>query len=171
MAVLQPPKSILAKPVECMVVEPTTHALQLFIREDPVKLGDYPHPCSVDIRLPAWDYQPVVAIALLVCVARRWRLICQTWINPARLEGIRILGNLTKEGRIYVHIVTDRVRRTIRVPNVVKRDASRLRKTLSARPCNWSDESFEEARQQIDTLYPTPARLWRACVTDSRFAS
>jgi hypothetical protein len=164
------PQSILAKPVECMVVRPTAHALQVFIREDPVRLGDYPRPCSVDIRLPSWDCQPVIAVALLVSVARRWRLTCQTWINPARLEGIRVLNNLSNEGRIYVHIVTNHVARMIRAPNVVKRDAKRLLAQLSMRERHWSGEAFDEACRQIDTLYPTPARLWHACLADRRYA-
>jgi hypothetical protein len=171
MAVPKPPRSLLAKSVECMVVKPTTHALQIFIREDPMRLGDYPYPCSVDSRLRWWDYQTVIAVALLVCVARRWRLTCQTWINPAQFEGVRILSNLSNEKRIYVHIVTDRIERTIRAPNLVKRDASHLLKKFSAHPRDWSNEDFEEARRQIDALYPTPAKLWSACVSDSRFPS
>jgi len=168
MRVLQAPKSILTKAAGWMVLQPTTHALQVFIKEDRANLRNYPHPCSVDVRLPSWDMSPIVVVALLVNMARRERLTFQTWVNLGTARGIQVLSSLSKDARIYVHVVTDHVDRTIRAPNLVKRHAATLIKQVSARRRNWDEDDFAQACQQLSAFYPTTLRLWRACVRDRR---
>ena len=58
MPAVEAPKSLLSKAAGWVLVEPGAYELQVFIREDRVNMGSYPHPCSVDIRLPTWDMPP-----------------------------------------------------------------------------------------------------------------
>lgn len=168
MQVLEAPPSLFSKAPGSLVLKPTAQALQVFIKEARANLRDYPQSCALNIRLPSWDMPPVIAIALLVSVARRDRFTFQSWINVKTPHGVQTLGNLANEGRVYVHLVTDRVERTIRAPNVVKRHAASLLKRIPVDGARWSDKQFAEACRQLDTLYPTAQKLWRACEKDGR---
>lgn len=156
------PPRVLAANVGSLIAEPTAHSLDLYLREEPVHIGDYPQPCPVDIHLPSWHYPPTTVIAIVVRLARKDRLTFQTWINAAEMRGRAILSNLASDGRLFVHLVTTAVVRSLRVPNVVKRHAVRLVDEL-ARRGSWDPAQFDEGRRRVDTLYPTPSKLFRAC--------
>lgn len=168
MHVVEAPSSVVAKPVGSVVLEPTAQALRVFIKEDPASLDSYPRPCSLGLRLPSWEMPPVLAVALLVSVARQDRLTFQTWIDAGTLQGMQVLNCLARDPRIYVHLVTNSVERTIRTVNIVKRHAAGLLRQLSTRRQKWSEEQFANARRQLDTLYPTAPKLWRACQRDGK---
>jgi hypothetical protein len=168
MRVLEVPRSVLSKPVGFVALRPTAEALEVYIRAHPKKLRSYPQSCSMAVRLPSWDIASVTPIALVFSVARHDQLTYQAWINAATMHGLQVLNGLANDGRIHVHLVTDCVERTIRVPNVVKRHAAALLKRLSTRKQNWDEGQFAEARAQLETLYPTALRLWRACERERR---
>ena len=168
MPALEVPRAMLNKAAGWMLLKPTEDGLHVYIREDKANIGLYPRPCSVDLRLPSWDMPPVIVVALLVNVARRERLTFQTWINAGSLPGTRILTNLSNERRIHVHIVTDRIERSIRTPNVMKRQAKELLRRISSETDRWNEEEVEQAQKQIHTLYPSSWKMWQALCRDQR---
>lgn len=157
------PPDVLAKPAGSVVLDSRGTGISLFVREDSFNLKQYPRPCSVELVMPIWDKPPVIAAALLVRLARRDAMTHQIWINAGNPRGIHTLKNLSTTENIEVHVVTDRVERSLRTPNTVKRHAMRLLRRLAGQVHAWDDEEFDRARASIDTLYPTPARLWIAC--------
>lgn len=161
-------RSAASAPVGSMLVAPSAQELSLCIREDKVHLGDYPTPCSIELHLPTWDEPPVIAAALLVRLAGRERSTYQHWVNVQSMTGLNVAKCLSEAGRIQVHLVTDRIERSIRTPNVVKRHAAQILKRIAESNESWSEEQFEQIRRQIESLYPTTAQLWRACARGRR---
>lgn len=162
------PPEVLKKPVGHMLVMPRSHSLDLFVREERIHLGDYPHPCPVDVFLPFWEVKPVLAVALLLNLGRKERLTFMHWINPQTALGVRVLNCLANDAPLSVSVVVEKVERTIRVPNVIKRHAKRLLKMISEREENWSEDMFARAAKYVDSLYPSPSRLLRICRKETR---
>jgi hypothetical protein len=162
------PRDLAAAPVGTIRLDPGTHALNIFVREERLRLSDYPNPCRVETLLPAWDRPPALAVALLLRVAKKERLIFQVWLDVRHSLAMQVLNNLSGEVHVYLNVATDAVERSIRVPNTIKRHAVRIVRQLSERPPNWTDEDFENACRQVETLYPTPSKLWHACDRDTR---
>jgi len=143
-----------------MMIEPTSAGLDAFVRTSTWDASDLPRACSIDVQLLSWDHPPVLAVSLLVRLARDQMRTYQTWINVASARGKSALRCLAEKNDLRVHIVADQLERTIRVPNFVRRSASRLLKRATPEHACWSSSQFDDVRQQVDTLYPTPRRLW-----------
>lgn len=157
------PANILTVSPGTLVLEPTSAGLQAFLRTERIKLGGFPHPCAVDVRLPAWNLPDVHVIALVLRFARREQLTFQCWINAAEIRGQKVLENLAQSTQLAVHLVTDEIARSITTNNTVKHRASHLHAKLSNPIPHWSNEDYLAGQAQVDTMYPTPAALWRAC--------
>lgn len=157
------PGTILNASPGTILLEPTRAGLQLYLREEKIKLGNYPRPCGVDVRLPSWEINNTVVVALVLRFAHKEKLTFQTWINPRDLRGCQTLGNLAGESQIDIHLVTDEVARSFATVNTVKRHALKIQAKLAALRNDWTAGDFEAAKPQVDTLYPTPSALWRAC--------
>jgi hypothetical protein len=156
------PRSILEKPAGCMAIEPTASDVSALVRMTKWGAAHLARFCDVDMQLPWWDSPPVLAVALLLRLARDELLTYQTWIDAGNPHGVRVLQNLANRDHIQVHIVTDQIERTLRAHNTVRRAALNLVRLIGPRRHAWGKDLFEQARQRIDTLYPTADRLWRA---------
>ena len=168
MQTVQAPREIFNKAAGWMILKPTTDGLQVFIREDRTRIGLYPRPCSVDFRLPSWDMPPVTAAAFMVNAGRQERLTFQAWINTRAISGVQVLTNLSTERRIHVHIVTDTVVRSIKSPNIVKRQAQDLLRRLSSKSDQWSEQELLDAQERISRLYPSSWRMWNTMKREQR---
>lgn len=156
------PKSILAKPRGCMQIHSDGEDVSLFIREEKIHIGDYPRCCHTDIKMPTWDSPPILAIALLVRLARRELMTFQTWINAGNPAGVRIVQALGRQRVLDIRLTTDEgIARTFRCGNTVRSTARRVVRQIENRAKAWSNEKFDEVCNHIDRLYPTQSALWR----------
>ena len=162
------PPTFFKKPAGSVMLQPSKDGLQVFIRETKANLSKYPRPCAVDVRLPTWDMAPVIAVAFLIHIKHADRVSYMTWINGGSLPGIQALTKLSTTRELFVHFVTDRTARTVRVHNVLKRPVSELLRKLSSRQGRWTMEDLETAQARIYQLYPTTWSLWRSMQMDRR---
>jgi hypothetical protein len=144
-----------------MIIEPGSPDINVFIRTTKWAAADLPRHCDIDMQLPSWDAPPVLAVAFLLRLARDELLTYQTWINAGNANGICLLQNMASRDHFRIHIVTDQIERCLRTHNIVRRQAVAHTRRVGPRRDGWSQKAFDEIRQRIDTLYPTPAKLWQ----------
>ena len=157
------PMEILSASPGTILLLPAGSGLEAYVRTERIQLGGFPHPCPADVRLPACKLPNVHVIALVLRFARREQLTFQCWINAAELRGQKVLENLATSHQLTVHLVTDEVARSIAATNTIKHRATNLHAKLSNPKPGWSNDEYQNGLAQIDTMYPTPAALWRAC--------
>lgn len=157
------PPALEKAPEGAVYFAPARGGLQIYVRIDPHSLGRLPHPCTVDVALPAWNTEAAYVVALVFRLARREQLTYQCWINAAAVRGQQCLGSLAVGSQIVIHLVTTEVARSITIDNSLRPRASGIQKKLSENRRTWTPEALTAAQTQVDTMYPTPAALWRAC--------
>jgi len=142
-----------------LVAEIVDDRLLLFLREDEWGLRKYVGACPGELRLCVWDFEPVLAVVLLLRLARTDLTTFEYWIDAGSPAGVRILQGLAEQPRVDAHIVTAAVARSVRVQNTVRRAALDILDTIRQRRA-WTPEDFAAARRRICQLYPTAAALW-----------
>ncbi len=154
------PPPIFEKPPGSLVVSQTGDRLTLFLREDEWGLGKYPHRCPAELRIAAWDRDPVLLVALLLRLADRNLTTFEHWIDAGQPLGVRELKLISRQQSFDIYLVTTRPVRRFGCPNRLMTVASGLVMRLRERPA-WGAEAFAKTRAQSITLYPTAAALWR----------
>lgn len=161
MATVAPP-AILSKPRGCMIVHYGGGGVELMVRESRVRMGDYPRVCPVQLKMCAWDYSPVIVVAILARFNRQAVMTYQSWLDCGEPAGVSLLKQFPRRDEINVHLVTDEIARTFRVPNVLSRKARQVIERLEQHQKGWSREQFAQARAKLDRLYVTAADVWRS---------
>ncbi len=154
------PDLVLAAPTHSLVLVPIDPAVQFYIREDEFTLATYPPRCTLEFALPVWDDREVICVALLLRLAGRHASTFERWLNPADPAGLRVLQLLAAQLNLDLVLVSDRTQRSFRRRNTLAGQAAGLVASLRVRR-SWTAEEFDRRRARLDTLYPTPAALWR----------
>jgi hypothetical protein len=134
----------------------------LYLREDEFGLRKYPPQCPVELEIGTWNVGDVVLVVLLLRLAHRDATTFEAWVNVGDPEGVRMLQTLKPQDKVDVHIVTDRLARSFRVPNPLRLSASALVHVLRQHNA-WSPEEFVAAQRRLTQLFPTPRDLWWRC--------
>lgn len=145
------PGRLVAAPIDTDVV--------LYLREEDWGMKKYPRLCPVELRLGTWEIDKVLAVVLLLRLARTDLTTFETWINAGDPNGVRALQCLAGQSNIDVHIVADKQTRSLRAANHLRIDASMIINTIRGRNA-WSPEEFQRACARVSRLYPTPHALW-----------
>ncbi len=152
------PASVLDRPPGSLNTVADDHAVTLFLRED--EWGRrYSPGCAAELRLGRWEIDDVLLTTLLLRVARRDETTFECWINVATAVGLRIFQLLTKQDRLDIHVVTDRVLHSFTAANRLQEAAQRIVDEMRSRR-TWSSDEFECALGRLSVLYPSPQALW-----------
>jgi len=154
------PDAVLRAPHHSLVLVPVDPAVHFYIRENDFTLASYPPRCTLEFALPIWDDRQVICVALLVRLAGRNASTFERWLNPGDPAGLRILQLLSGQANLDVVLISDRSQRSFRRRNMLAGKAAGLVASLRVRR-SWTPEEFDWRRKRLDTLYPTPAALWR----------
>jgi len=166
MTQMAPCAAVLRKPYGCMVAQTANSELTLDVRLSQWDIGLLPRTCDVELRLAAWDAQPVFPIALLVRLGRNPMATYQAWINAGDEDHYKVLKHLGSRQDIIIRLVDEDVRRKIRTTNQIYRRALILYRCVSSRLGDWTVEDYEQSVRRVDALYPTLEELWREAKTD-----
>lgn len=153
--------SILERPRGTVRLAPRADGVDVYVREDSLNFCKYPNPCPGDVRLAKWSIGGANVVCLLVSMARKPIFTFQTWINVMNSRENQVLNGLAMKGSILVHIVSRDSERSIRVANVVHRDATAILSELRADAASWTPEQFDSACRQLDLQYPTAYAMYR----------
>lgn len=134
----------------------------LYLRETEFGLRQYPGNCPIEMLIGTWEIDEIVLVALLLRLARNDATTFEAWINVGDPLGVRMLQRLKPQPKVDVHLVTDCVARSFRVPNPMRVSASRLVHLLRKHHA-WTPEQFTEAQRRLSTLFPKPCDLWWRC--------
>jgi hypothetical protein len=156
---------LLTRPRGTLLLSPRATGLDLYLREDYRHASHYPTPCPGDIRLHSWERDGVLVVGLLICCAKKPLLTFQAWLNLNTAHDMQVLAALRGDGDLMLQIVTEQGRRSIRIPNVVRRDAVRIAGDMKNLKALWTPEQFEAACRSLDRDYPTASSLYRAVTT------
>lgn len=159
---IEVPPSVLDKRPGTLVLITADPEVLLFLREDEWGLMKYPAKCPVELRMGTWDVDQVLLVVLLVRLARSDLTTYEAWINVGDPLGVRTLQCLAPQPKIDLHVVTDRIVRSLRVLNPLRLQASELIHTIRNRNA-WTPEQFEAAQLRLSRLHPTPSALWWQC--------
>lgn len=153
------PDSVLKLPRGALAATLIDPHVVLFLREEEWGLKKYPAHCPVEVRLGTWELEPVILVALLLRLARSDATTFETWINIGEPLGVRTLQHLERQATIDVHVVTDRIARSLRAAGTFRASASDLVRTIRAREA-WTQAQFANAQKQLTKRYPTASALW-----------
>lgn len=153
--------SILERPRGTVRLAPRVDGVDIYVREDAINFCKYPNPCPGDIRLAKWSISGATVVCLLVSMARKPLFTFQTWINVMTSRENQVLSALATNGGVMVHIVSRESERSIRVPNVVHRDATAIVNALRTEAASWTPAEFDAACRQLDVQYPTAYAMYR----------
>ncbi|MGD8452044.1 MAG: hypothetical protein PVJ57_09525 [Phycisphaerae bacterium] len=155
------PRAVVDAPTHMLLLLPGDATVTFYLREDEFTAARYPKGCRVEYMFPVWDDGQVMCPVLLAQLAGRHIGTFDRWINAAEPEGLRLVQLLASQKSLDLHLVTDRMLRSFSQANYLAGKAAGLVATLRVRR-SWTCEEYNERRQRLETLYPSPERLWRA---------
>lgn len=144
-----------------LVATSTKTEVTLYLREEDFGMKKYPRRCPVELRLSTWEIDHVVAVVILVRLARTDLTTFECWVNAGEPNGVRAMQCLASQPQIDVHVVADREVRSLRRPNPLRLEAMRVVKLVRHREA-WPQDGFQRACARITQLYPTAHALWWA---------
>jgi hypothetical protein len=149
-----------------VVLDASGFGVRIFIRESPEYVARYHRSFEPALKLPSWECDPMVLVAFLLRIGSRPELTFQAWLEPGAVSGFRFLRQLSDEKQLLICVVTSTIERTYRTENTVRGKAGFLVDYLSQ--VRWDERKAAAVRSRIETLYPTPSRLWKACLRAER---
>jgi hypothetical protein len=159
---LQIPESIRALAPGRLIITPIDSDAVIYLREEDWGMKKYPRQCPAELRLGTWEIDGVMTTVVLLRLARSDLTTFEFWLNAGDPNGVRTLQCLGSQTQVDVHIVADRMNRSLRVANVLRFDASMIVNRIRGRNA-WPPEDFQAACSRVAQLYPTPYALWWAC--------
>lgn len=159
---LQIPALVHQQPAGRLLVAAVDADVVLYLREDDWGMKKYPRHCPGQLRMGSWDRDGVLAVAVLLRLARSDATTFEHWINPADAAAVRTLQCLAGQTQVDVHVVADSEVRSLRLANPLLLPASRIVNNIRHRQA-WTEDDFQRLCARIAQLYPTPASLWWNC--------
>lgn len=157
---LQIPAHVRKQPAGRLTVASADSDVVLYLREDDWGMKKYPRQCPGQLRMCHWDMDGVLAVAVLLRLARSDATTFEHWINPADTVSVRTLQCFAGQTHVDVHIVADSEVRSLRLPNSLLVPASTLVNDIRRRQA-WTSGDFRRVCGRLAKLYPTPAALWK----------
>lgn len=153
--------AILQRPRGTVRLAPRADGVDIYVREETINFCKYPNPCPGDVRLGRWTVGAATVVYLLVCMDRKPMFTFQSVLNLTNTRDNQILNAMATRGALMVHIVSRDNERSIRLANVVHRDATAVLEFLRDSESGWTSEQFDEACRQLDLQYPTAYAMYR----------
>lgn len=157
---LQIPAIVRKQAAGRLIVTAAESGVVLYLREDDWGMKKYPRQCPVELRMCHWDMEGVLAVAVLLRLARNDATTFEHWINPADAKSTRTLQCFANQTHVDVHIVADAEVRSLRPPNSLLVPAASLVNDIRRRQA-WTSGDFQRISARLARLYPTAAALWR----------
>ncbi len=158
---VQLPPAVRRSPSGSLIPVIGDNDLTLYVREDVFDLKKYPRECPGELRMGTWQIDRSLLVVLILRLARSDAATFDCPLDVGNAQGVRILQCLASQNSIDVFIVTDRVVRSLRLPNPLRAFAGKLVKRLHNRTA-WSPEEWHTALARLNQLYPTAVALWRS---------
>lgn len=159
---LRVPDSVRSLAPGRLVAIPVDTDVVLYLREQDWGMKKYPRQCPVELRLGTWEIDDVLAVVLLLRLARTDLTTFECWINAGDPNGVRTLQCLAGQAQLDIHVVADKEVRSLRASNHMRVDASIIINNIRGRNA-WSPEDFQRTCARVSSLYPTPHALWWNC--------
>lgn len=139
--------------------------VELFLRETPWGVARYPANCPVEVRLGMWDLEPAFIVLLLARFAHDDARTFDRRLDVENPFGVQMLRALDTQKAIDIHLVTDRVARSLRCANPLYGRLEKLIARVHSRPPPTREQA-DTAYRRFAALYPTAPLLWWNCPDD-----
>ena len=155
------PPAVLQRPagtLNAVVVPPD---VVLFLREDSWALKKYGSDTKAELQLGVWEMEQVLLAMLIVRMARSDATTFDYHIDLGSAPGVRLMQCLAYQHQVDLHLVTNQVVRSWRIPNQSRAQAASLVDAVRNRA--WDSSQYHAALARLNQLYPTAHSLWWQC--------
>lgn len=155
------PPAVLGSPPGSLIPVIGDNDVTLYVREGAFDLKKYPRECPGELRMGTWQIDRSLLVVVMLRLARSYAATFDCPLDAGLASGVRILQCLADQNAVDVFITTDRLIRSLRLPNPLRSVAGELVNRLRNRTA-WSPQQWHTALARLNQLYPTAVALWRS---------